>query len=220
VKGEANPREVAAFGKAKEAVSDVRALDQALSLLHAGNDNVTLKGLADFVEGVMTKLNGVGIELDQIVKGVHLLAVGGQHRRASSDSATEQSPFAQCLRNDMIARIPPAFDFLTTVNQDVFGDRKPGQSFPQTDHFPATVPSGYEWLLLDHQQIDVRIWLSVAGRMRAKQDDGFRIDLLLDEEGHFVKQLFGDVGRLHIAKSSRDVAPLAHRHALPDLSVP
>jgi hypothetical protein len=59
--------------------------------------------------------------------------------------------------DNMVFALPPLLDFIRRVNQEVLGNRKPGQPPPESGHLLPTGLTPDKGMVLDNEEIQVRV---------------------------------------------------------------
>jgi hypothetical protein len=95
----------------------------------------------------------------------------GEIAAAPSMSGIKHSTLAQCPPDYMPGRIPPAFNLIMTVDQEVRCQRQPANGGLKPTDFPQATALRAKRLGFNHQQIDIRVVAGLVTSSRPEKDD-------------------------------------------------
>ena len=107
---------------------------------------------------------------------------------ACSISFIKHFALAQGVGNDVILGGAPVFYFFWTVNQKVLGNGVMRKQPPQLGHLLAPALVAGKGLVLNDQEVQVRMGSALSLSIRPEQNNLQRPDRLNDQPGHFLKQ--------------------------------
>jgi len=88
--------------------------------------------------------------------------------------------------NNMIYGIAPAFNLVNRIDQDILCNTKTGKRTIDTPRLTVAASSRTERSILNNQQINVRIFMTLTASRRPKKHNSHRIDLFNDALGHLI----------------------------------